>query len=822
MARLLRISIVFALFLGTAAAQRSSGRGSVGQRDGAQSLGGKGTIANQRETDSFAARLQKSNSIHAGGVSARFDKRGLVSLLDPNLKLDWEFTKDEFAVTLGGQSYDSASLPLPERKNEASSMTFSYAAGPYQLDVVYDGTSTGRFVRKRIVIRAGSPGKFKIDEITPFRNTLSDKVQGSVPISRPRKDLGTLDYGGFLHFEKSHGLLVAAQNPFLTFQRDGQNFSISYKPDMEWDMAWGPFESDPGILAPYLLTDRMVPEKMLPEWSMAAIDETPLLDEAEVQAFSDAVRASMLQKPGHPLNLMVGWCANDYQIDIATAEGRAEYKRIIDMAANLGAEHVLFAPANSDVSRREESRDDWKWEHTLWLGLGQKIRKNEWDPRIGPIPASVQEMLDYARTKKVGLLAYVYPILGFTQKPEWLLGGNGTRANLGVHSFQEWLIGALEGFYRHTGITGYSFDHTFLNLEGTSKYAQWWGWRRVMETLRKDIPDIVIDGRQAYQNYGPWGWLAGSYPHPTSTDEQPESFVSFPDLKLDRVSADRERYTAYRYRNYEFTPTELMPGFITHQTGRNDDTGHMPATGETLTPFRQRDWDYLGWRYSLLSSIAVAGFNNVIDMIPARDPEEFKLFSETDRKWFLKWIDWTDINKGYLWRTKTILGQPAIGKVDGTSAMLPDGGFVFLFNPNGRAMGASFDLDESIGLSTKGKYTIRELYPQEGRLVGKPGEAIWNLGDTFTRQMDGGSAVVLEIETYESSREIRLYNSPGSATLDGRTLRLTDVEGERGTSETLLVQGASGKVDTVKAGDVRLDFRAVKSGLIEIPVKFVV
>ena len=31
------------------------------------------------------------------------------------------------------------------------------------------------------------------------------------------------------------------------------------------------------------------------------------------------------------------------------------------------------------------------------------------------------------------------------------------------------------------------------------------------------------------------------------------------------------------------------------------------AVDEVVLPFRQRDWDYLGWRYSLLSSIAVAG-----------------------------------------------------------------------------------------------------------------------------------------------------------------------------------------------------------------------
>ncbi|KKM01238.1 hypothetical protein LCGC14_1796390, partial [marine sediment metagenome] len=48
----------------------------------------------------------------------------------------------------------------------------------------------------------------------------------------------------------------------------------------------------------------------------------------------------------------------------------------------------------------------------------------------------------------------------------------------------------------------------------TSFYAQWWGWRRIKETLRQKYPDIVIDGRQLDMLYGPWIWLSGSYPHP--------------------------------------------------------------------------------------------------------------------------------------------------------------------------------------------------------------------------------------------------------------------------------------------------------------------
>lgn len=771
------------------------------------------------------ATVAAAPRISSGRIAADFDERGLTTLRSTEIPGTFRFVKDDFSVTIDGKSYDSGTLPAPAQKADERRVYYTYKAGGFEITVAYEARPDWRFISKQLVIDSSTPAKFKVDEIVLFRSGVGENVKEAHVIARARRNLGTGDYGACLRLERSRGLLLTAQNPFLAFDRKDREFNLGYKAAMEWDPAWGPFESDRGLVAPYELSGDIVLEKMRPEWQLDPVDAKPGMDEAEILAFTEMVRAFLLYKPANPLNIMVGWCVNDYQIDIASPEGRAEYKRIIGRAAELGAEHVLFAPANSSISRRSMSRDDWKWEYVLWLGLGQKIRRNEWAPATGEIPPSVREMLDYARSKNVGLVAYVYPVLGFEQNSDWLVGPDRRRANLGNHNFQNWLIRALEDFYRHTGISGYAFDHTFLAYEGASRYAQWWGWRRVMETLRRDIPEIVIDGRQAYQNYGPWSWLAGSYPHPTATDEQPESFNSFPDLKLDRVSANRERYTAFWYRNFEFAPSEIVPGFITHQTARNDDTGRMPSRttefDEIVLPFRQRDWDYLGWRYSLLSSIAVAGWNNVVDMIPARDLAEYENFPAEDREWFRYWIDWTDVNKEYLRHTRPILGQPAIGKVDGTAAIVRDTGYVFLFNPNGRHMEASFKLTDSIGLRSGGKFKVQELYPLKDRLIGKPGAGVWSYGDVISREMDGGSALVLRIEPAERSDEPVLYNVPGAARVDGSVVRLSGVVGEAGTTEILqLAAPSSGKITEVEINGITVPVKAAKSGLIELPVTF--
>jgi len=777
-----------------------------------------------------AARGATAQTLANAHVRAEFDKRGLRALTDLADGHRYSLEADGFSVTVDDETLTGSDPPLTIQV-ESQRVTYRYYASPVALEVRYELRPGWRFLSKQIEVRVLEADSFRVREIELIRQTFDDTPTSFYEPPSARSNLQTGVYGSAARFDRSHSMLVVVQNPFLTVRRDGRALAIRYAPDMDWRSRHGPFISDRALIAPVRLSGRTVPAAMIPEWQATpAKPDQPGLDEAEITAFTDMVRAFLLYRPAKPINVFVGWCANDYQIDAGTPEGRAEYRRLIDQAASLGARYVLYAPSNSALSRREASVDDWSWEHVLWLGLGQKIRRNEWDPRSSPVPPSVKEMLDYARGKRVALLAYVYPVLPFSQNPAWLVPSRSDpkrqSASLSNRALQDWLIDELVAFHRRTGIAGYAFDHTFLTFEGSSRYAQWSGWRRVMEELRRRVPDIVIDGRQAYHLYGPWSWLAGSYPHPTFHDEQPESFTPYPDLHFDRVSADRERYTAYRYRNYEFAPSEIVPGFMTHQTSRSNAQDEMPSTrtadrGIVLLPYRVRDWDYLGWRSSVLSSIAVGGWNNVLNMIPARDSAEWRNFSATDRTWLRRWLDWTVEHREYLRSTRTILGQPALGKIDGTSAILGNRGFIFLFNPDARRLTAGLRLDTSIGLRGSGRFVVRELYPIEGTRLGKPGEGTWRAGDEVTLALDGGSARVLEIQPARDVTSPVLFNAPGRATVENGVLELRDVRGEVGTTSTLAVAlPTDARVSRARVNGVEVPLGTRRGNVVELGVRF--
>jgi hypothetical protein len=760
-----------------------------------------------------------------GRVRAEFSDQGLVSLGSPKTGRTLAFSADPSSVTIDGERILIGSLGPAEIEMTPAKVAYRYTRDPYTFDVIYELKPAWDFLTKQIIVTSARGRAFRVNDVRPFETTLGRSVVEELPLKAGAFGAICRFAGADAAAGPAWSVFLLLQNPFMSWARQDRAISVSYAPDMDWSRDYGPFASDRLCLGLVELMGPRFPAKAVPEWTYVddygrLLRDNPTIDFAESNALVECVRSFLLYYPVRSVRVHIPWCENDYQIDVGTSEGVEEYKRIMDRAAELGVTRLLYTPANSGLSKLEDNTDDWGWENVLWFGLGQKIRKGEWDPRRDEVPGGLKAMLDYAASKNLKLMAYAYPSLTFLQKPEWTAwaGANAAKspADTGLRSFQDWWLDKLLAFMRTTGAAGYSFDHWWIALDkASSKYAQWYGARRVLEGLRREAFDAVVDGRQQYQNFGPWTWLGGSYPHPTLTDEQPESFNAFPDLHTDRVSADRQRYAAWTYRVERFAPPEIMPGFITHQSERTDDKGVMRRDR-----FRPKDWDLLGWKYSLLSSIGTAPFHHVVNFIPARDTEEFAALSEEDKAWFRRWLDWTDENARYLHALRPILGPPMAGRVDGTAAMVGDRGLVFLFNPNPGRKEARFKLDASIGLVKGDRLMIKELYPDEGRLVGSA-EGFWAYGAEVPLTLRGREASVYEI--FPAPAEITepiLFNARGAATLSAGRLALADVTGEVGTKGPLVVRvPEKARVRTLTVNSVVHPFKA-DPGVVTATVRF--
>jgi regulation of enolase protein 1 (concanavalin A-like superfamily) len=730
-------------------------------------------------------------SLENAFIRADLDARGLIAVYDKSSGKTVQLGQDEFYVSVGNDTVASSSLTPFIEQQTSTNRAYRLDYGQWTLRASYELRPGWRFVSKQISIVTAATNDFTVNRVDPIRGALSTAITAQQSVNS----------GLLLHFNDgggtpvSHGLFVNLQTApqYASVSVSGQQLTVSYSPGLVWNMSYGTYLADRVLLGPYTLSGVTYPATQIGEWQYIP-DGTPVggatIDRAELDALVDCVRAFLLWKPTNSTRVHVGWCENDYQIDVGTAAGQTEYKRILDQAAAVGCSNVLYAPANSLLSSISANSDAWGWENLLWLALGQQIRTNAWFPGSNAVPASVQTMLNYAHSDNLKLLAYAYPSLPFNQNPQWTAGTGF--ADTGQRSFQDWWLQLLVDFQNATGLGGYSFDYWHLGVNGapSTPYAQWFGCRRVLEEMRRRVPSVVVDGRQQYQGYGAWTWLGGTYPHPLTGDEQPVSFQACPDLHWSRVSADRQRHAAWWYRMQNFCPLEILPGYMTHQTPRQNASGGMPRTA-----FRTRDWDYLGWRYSVISSIGTAPFNHVVNFLPARDTNEFNAFGDTDKQWLRGWLDWTDQNMDLLRNLHPIINQPQLGRVDGTAAFTNGYGVVFLFNPNYRALTANLSLDQTIGLTNGGPFILRQLYPdaERGKLLPPSGKTFWDLGDVVSLPMPGADALVLEVTNAPPITQPLLLGAQGSAAFNAGQLALTNVVGQVGGRADLQILMPAGQ-----------------------------
>ena len=584
--------------------------------------------------------------------------------------------------------------------------------------------------------------------------------------------------------EKNFGMFCTWQHPFAQYQTTPDNKTVS--------------SSFPiGIQDTYLSEGFLIGF-----YDLSTFWQDNQINYAERESYENATSFFYpVPQRRQSIKHAVGWDSNDYQIDISTPSGLVEYRRLIDRCAQLGIRSLTFASSNSNVSRRDQSTDSWGWESILWLSLGEKIRLEEWKPRRDPIPTTIQHVLDYASLKGVKLVPYVYPPLGYRSEgkdQDWLFPSSNCRdfcATLASVEFQEYFLRLLIDFTEvtgsishcascskqiaaclsHWGVGGYAWDYNFFFDPAHTQYAQWRGWQWVRTQLLLAVPNLIMDHRYSSQFDGPWSWITlNGYTSPLLSDENPETYpILYPSLHTDKIAADFMRLGNSELRLDHFASMDAIPGFIGHQTERIASDGSVPWTGHN-----QRDFDLLGFPYSLLSNIATAGLNLIHTLIPARDLEEYYLLPSSFIQFWSNWLTWTDEHQ------EEIRNAIPFNLEQDWSLIKSNGldGFLFLFNPAYPQVRRKVLMDGKLKLSrpsTQGYWLLREIYPQE-RFV-----QLIEYDQTIEFLLDGQSVTVYQLMFVESVASPILVGITGFSFLDSQELLIIDgVYGEAGTQTT--------------------------------------
>ena len=749
-----------------------------------------------------------------GRIQASFGPRGLRGLSDQTINVT--VGNDAFALGLDRKNCTCSSsfaAPAIQRAEASISFTFASPSQHLSINVTYEIRPNAAFVSKSIALTdtTGANLTREVNSVTAM-DSANLQLYGKAPDATR-----TASNVQFLSCPDHHTPATRTVGAFVTAQNSFVNpSSLAWQLDQNWTTLGSARTLDSVIIGLYG-------------------GATSQLEFVEAAAVTEAVGHYLVAPAddNKTVKINIAWCENDYQLDVAIAEDRETYKRIIDRAAEMGLTHILFAPQNSDVSSRQNNTDPWGWEQLLWFGYGQQLRLGLWKPG-DPVAASLQEMLDYFKLKGVKPVAYVYPILAFLAgtlpdggSPPWIVQGTYmgaplrlteevpeiggvVRSNLANEEFIQWLPETMLQFAEQTGAGGFSFDLTYWEeqLPVASEYAQWAGWRNILSQLHTKRGGLgcggsrcLVDNRQANHAWGAWMWaLGGTYAEPLMSDEQPASWSFYEaDLHTDRLAGNKQRQVASAYRA-QFCPNDALPGFAFHQTDR-DPTALQekicPGGGRCANHARTRDFDLLGYRYSLLSSIGSGGLNNILNMLPARDAQEFQLFPAEDLAFVRDWIGWADQHVSLLKLTRPLpsLAIPAQGVADGTIMLRGDNtGAMFLFNPTEREVTIGLPLSgdgaASLGFSCVGSTApvlVKHLSSSE-RTSAPYNLDVLHCSDVLRVTLPATSARVLEFEQWKPVSAPLVLGSPSSqVTLHAGALAIVGAKGESGTPANLVV-----------------------------------
>ncbi|NQU19978.1 MAG: hypothetical protein HQ567_01750, partial [Candidatus Nealsonbacteria bacterium] len=380
-------------------------------------------------------------------------------------------------------------------------------------------------------------------------------------------------------------------------------------------------------------------------------------------------------------------------------------------------------------------------------------------------------------------------------KPQWKKSdAAGRRAPdncLACDDFYEWWFMVQNNTIQKYDLSNWSWDPSLgsgMNChdEGHGHFANqggYKGWRRCIELMARmkaAKPGLFIQGFYGTKNFGLWG-LKNVDQHEVLNEQT--IIVS---TKHNQISDDRQNADGLRFQNNWSMRFRFTPAVTGHALAHRISEGGFD-------PELIKVWDYYGWQYGVMSSLAVSG-----SVMPTILPYETDLVpGYVD--FYKKWQRWAKDNFEYVNYTEPFGEQVQPGAVDGYARIKGDHGFIFLFNGNPRPSQITFKVGDEINLQVMGDYQLAELYPsQRNKLVlDDNGKSVFALGEKASLTVPANGCYLLELKRVTKQNKPVLIGAAGEVTLVGSRMAITGIVGK--PEETARIRVRVAHPDTVKS-----------------------
>ena len=360
------------------------------------------------------------------------------------------------------------------------------------------------------------------------------------------------------------------------------------------------------------------------------------------------------------------------------------YIEHIDAVKSIGCDTILLNPLYHNQLPTEDKNSYWN---------------------LFPEATYAEKIYDYA--KKSGLKVGLYTgtagnrqygnssMVNYADCKQWkkvnLFGNSGKENCLADDDFVNWYITVQKNTIKKFNLDVWDWDpgpgnafFCYSNKHGhTPGKGAYKGFRnslRVMREIKEMFPNLYYEGFHGNKEYGLWGF---KYIDQHEAFWENEIYVMNPiydDLSADRVTANNIRQQSVWNHYFRFMPETLNHG-ISH---RMLQACWMKMTDVDLA------FDYIGYRYALISAIAVGG--SVTPTILPRKPQEIDGYVE----FYNKWISLAKEIFPYSQNTIPFGSQVGCG-IDAYSKIKDNEGYIFIFNPFPRNIKFDFLFDKRIG-----------------------------------------------------------------------------------------------------------------------------